>query len=204
MFASRSLPRRDLVTPIAVELPRSCAATWARCRSKSNLSARFSASRRASGVACIARFRWSEMVCIGIGCFDHGQPLPSIAGQTEQLRIVSARFSLGQLFLGVALWSICFGFGVMSFELPNSINAIAVIVSLVATLLIFAKSNSVIFAGSLSLPLLCIANWATFVVAFGYVFGDRDFASTMLGPIPRIVSWQSVMIQNPLPVPAVE
>jgi hypothetical protein len=143
----------------------------------------------------------------GLAWFNYGHTPISVKRSTHRVLvrgpIVNARFSLGQLFCGVTLWSICFGVVALGFELPNWTHALAVIVSLAATMFLFAKPNSVIVAGLLSLPLICIANISSFTIAFGYVFGDTGFVSTTLGPVAWVAGWPVVLIQNALPIEGV-
>jgi hypothetical protein len=52
----------------------------------------------------------------------------------------------------------------------------------------------------LSLPIVCLLNWSSFVVALDHGFGGTGIVTMVVGPIADYVSWPVVIAQNWVPL----
>jgi hypothetical protein len=108
--------------------------------------------------------------------------------------VVNFRISLFQLFLGVTAW--CAFVGATVVELPIWVYPLAAIGASASVVFVFARCNSLLAAGFLWLPLICLANWSCFFVTLDFVFGNPSIGSALLAPVARIAAVPVVIAQN--------
>lgn len=112
--------------------------------------------------------------------------------------IMRFKLSLAHLFLGVTAWAVYLGAILAWF--PDWVYATLSLAAIVAKVVLVARKVQLGAVAWLALPLFCLLNWSLFVIALGYVFGERNATTLALGPLAKIVSLPVVWIQNSMPL----